>query len=170
MACFWPLYEQCREKWRIENCIIDLKRSNAKTIIKLYCEEGNINLDEELDTLNTLYDKFNISDYGFDQFFVKKTVFLKNNMLPPTTLFLIGSEKKMEKVNPEEILSHFNNLVSYARAKNLESIARSVSYLATKIENHNLEYHCHCFSCQICRIFLSALFERKPQKYFDNCK
>ena len=69
MACFWSLYEKYQQNLRIKNSIIKLKRLDRKAIIKLYCNQTDINVQKELDKLNKLYDKFNISSYGFDRFF-----------------------------------------------------------------------------------------------------
>ena len=39
MTCFWSLYEYYRGNLQIKNCIIDLKRKDPKTIIKLVYNE-----------------------------------------------------------------------------------------------------------------------------------
>ena len=69
MACFWSQNEEYQQNLRIKNSIIKLKRLDRKAIIKLYCNQADINVQKELDKLNKLYDKFNISSYGFDRFF-----------------------------------------------------------------------------------------------------
>ena len=44
MVCFWSLYEHYRENLKIKNCIIDLKRKDPKTIIKLVYNEKDIDV------------------------------------------------------------------------------------------------------------------------------
>lgn len=44
------------------------------------------------------------------------------------------------------------------------STAKSICYLAIKINGHNVNYNCHCFSCRICQVLLSTLFARGHQK------
>ena len=79
MACFWSLYKHYRENLQIKNCITDLKRKDPKTIIKLLCNEKDIDVKKEVSVLNELYDKYNIVNYGFDRFFVTKIISMKKN-------------------------------------------------------------------------------------------
>ena len=48
----------------------------------------------------------------------------------------------MQKVKPDKILDYFNNLVSYEKAKQLESVsvARSICYLPIQIESYNVHF------------------------------
>ena len=71
-------------------------------------------------------------------------------------------------IDPREVLTYFNNIVCPWRAKQLQpvSIAKSVCHLVIQINGHNSSYHCHCFSCRICRVLLSTLFARGEQENF----
>ena len=79
MACFWSLCEHFRENLQIKNCIIDLKRKDPKTTIKLVCNKKDIDVKKELPVLNELYDKYNMVNYGFDRFFVNRNYFSEKN-------------------------------------------------------------------------------------------
>ena len=84
-----------------------------------------------------------------------------------TFLFLVGfKRKKIQKVEPDEFLDYFKNLVSYEKSKQLElvSVARLICYLTIQNESHNVHFFCHCFSCRICRVLLSVLCKRDYQK------
>ena len=75
----------------------------------------------------------------------------------------------MYKVKPEEIVSYFNKFVDYPQVKQLQSLsaAGGAFYLGIQIKQHNLHFHCHHFLCQLCRTFLSVLFERGHQKLLN---
>ena len=79
MACFWSLYKHYRENLQIKNCIIDLKRKDPETTIKLVCNKKDIDVKKELPVLNELYDKYNMVNYGFDRFFVNRNYFSEKN-------------------------------------------------------------------------------------------
>ena len=70
------------------------------------------------------------------------------------------------EINPAIVLEYFNNIVDPPKTKQLHSfsIARSICHLAVETDGHNLTYHCHCFSCRICRILLTELLSRGHQK------
>ena len=73
------MYKNYREKLRIKDFIINLKWSDAKTIIKFHYKESNIKVKIELDDLNELYDKFDVSHYGFDRFFARETISIRKH-------------------------------------------------------------------------------------------
>lgn len=79
MACFWPLYEEYKMILQGKNCLLNLKRTDSKNIIKVVCNEKNMCIEKELFTLNELYKKFNIVDYGFDEFFVVEIISIKQS-------------------------------------------------------------------------------------------
>ena len=61
-----------------KNSIIDLKGKDKHTIIKFICNSSDINVNKQLEYL-TLFSKYNIKDYGFDNFFVKEVISIKCN-------------------------------------------------------------------------------------------
>ena len=79
MSFFWLLYREYCDSISVENWIIDLKRKDKHTIIKVIGNSSDINVNTELEYLNLLYSKYNIKDYGFDIFFVKEVISIKCN-------------------------------------------------------------------------------------------
>ena len=75
-------------------------------------------------------------------------------------------------IEPIKVFDYFNNMVDPSRARQLDffSIARSICYLAVQIDGHSLHYHCHCFSCRICRILLTMLLFRNHRKLLQIVK
>ena len=55
MSCFWFLYRKYCEIISGKNWIIDLKRKDAYTTIKLICNSSDINVNRQLEILNDLY-------------------------------------------------------------------------------------------------------------------
>ena len=63
----------------VKNWILDLKRKDKHTIIKVISNSLDISVNKQLKYLNLLYSKYNIKDYGFDNFFVKEVISIKCN-------------------------------------------------------------------------------------------
>ena len=72
----------------------------------------------------------------------------------------------MQNIYPEQVFDYFNHVVSLEKAKKLTSItiARCISHVTKEIQEHNENFHCHCFKCRICRVLLFILVERKNEK------
>ena len=68
MSFFWLLYREYCDSISVKNWIIDLKRKDKHTIIKVIGNSSDINVNTQLEYLNLLYSKYNIKDYGFDIF------------------------------------------------------------------------------------------------------
>lgn len=59
--------------------VIEFKRTDSKAVIKVYCRENDIDLQNELNFFNGLYRKPNLSKYGFDCFFVTEIIPIKRD-------------------------------------------------------------------------------------------
>ena len=68
MSFFWLLYREYCDSISVKNWIIDLKRKDKHTIIKVIGNSSDINVNTQLEYLNLLYSKYNSKDYGFDIF------------------------------------------------------------------------------------------------------
>ena len=68
MSGFWLLYKEYCEK-----------RKDKHTVIKVICNSSDIDVNKQLEYLSLLYSKYNIKDYGFDNFFVKDVISIKCN-------------------------------------------------------------------------------------------
>ena len=77
MSCFWLPYRNYYDTTSEKNWIIDLKRKDAHTIMKIVCNQSDINVHGQLKILNELYAKYEIKNYGFDLFFIKKIISIK---------------------------------------------------------------------------------------------
>lgn len=53
-------------------------RKLKHTIIKVICNSSDIKVNKQLE-LSLLYSRFNIKDYGFDNFFIKAVISFKCN-------------------------------------------------------------------------------------------
>lgn len=87
-------------------------------------------------------------------------------------LVLESSKKMSLKIVPAKVLDYLNKMVDPFRVRQLHSssIARSMCHLAAKIDGHNLQPHCHCFSCRICRILFTTLLSRNHKKLWQIVK
>ena len=90
MYCFWQLYEDFREHLNTKICIIDLKRTNTKIIIKLYCLESNINVQNELKFLNAFHCNYDISDYDFNCLFVTEIISIRRDHFSTPHHFILN--------------------------------------------------------------------------------
>ena len=79
MACFWPLYEEYKRLLQGKNYILDLKRMDSRTVIEIICNEKDMYVEIELFTRNEFYKKFDVVNYGFDEFFVTEIISVKQN-------------------------------------------------------------------------------------------
>lgn len=52
---------------------------DGEAVVKLYCNQADINVQKELDNLNKLYNQLNILHYGFDHFFVIEIISVNEN-------------------------------------------------------------------------------------------
>ena len=77
MACFWPLYEKYKRLLQGKKYILDLKRTDSRTVIEVICNEKDMYVEKHLFTLNELYKKFDVLNYGFDDFFVTEIISAK---------------------------------------------------------------------------------------------
>ena len=79
MACFWPLHEEYKRLLQGKNYILNLKRTDSRTVIKVICNGKDMYVEKELFTVNELYKKFDVVNYGFDEFFVTEIISVKQN-------------------------------------------------------------------------------------------
>ena len=77
MACFWPLHEKYKRLLQGKKYILDLKRTDSRTVIEVICNEKDMYVEKQLFTLNELYKKFDALNYGFDDFFVTEIISAK---------------------------------------------------------------------------------------------
>ena len=79
----------------------------------------------------------------------------------------------MYNINPEQVFHYFNNIISYMKAKKLTfmTTAKCICYITVEIVEHNKNYDCGSFRCQICKTLISVLVERERIKlilFVDN--
>ena len=95
-------------------------------------------VEKELFTLNELYKKLDVVNYGFDESFVTEIISVKEKY-NSTYHFVSNRLLKNVQIDPDKVLDYFNHQVSYEKAKQLESvsISQAICFLTIQIDSHN---------------------------------
>ena len=68
MSAFYALVDDLKEHLKIKNYILARKGTEEKFIVMIYCKEGDINVNEELNYFNTLLVKHSFGKMGHQPF------------------------------------------------------------------------------------------------------